>query len=262
MGLASSCHASGPGGDRRNTAGSVTHSKPPKTSTAGTGYSQSLRACSHFLVMDFHWVIHSQAASCHAPWAGSSALAGKERDSQDRCSVCVGDSHAWGLSWDRAESAGLRETLVIGSQMWVRSGAISPQALLSILQQWHCCPDLLVHAGAIAGIGIHCSEVNQQHRSVPLSACSPMAGNSTALETVSWEWRDLPVLGEWGTRPRGEGNELLTYMQHTCSWSLYSIPQCFIQSNLNVLSSDALITSQFAFFHMKLRRNFPSLSIP
>lgn len=31
-------------------------------------------------------------------------------------------------------------------------------------------------------------------------------------------------------------------MQHTHGCSLYSIPQCFIQSNLNVLSSDAPIT--------------------
>lgn len=48
--------------------------------------------------------------------------------------LCCG-SHDWGLSWDRAEGVWLRETLVIGSQMWVRSGAISPQALLSVLQQ-------------------------------------------------------------------------------------------------------------------------------
>lgn len=40
--------------------------------------------------MGFHWVIHSQVDSCHAPGVGFSALAGKERDSRDRCSVCVG----------------------------------------------------------------------------------------------------------------------------------------------------------------------------
>lgn len=52
----------------------------------------------------------------------------------------------------------------------------------------------------------------------------------------------MPVLGQLGSGPWGEGNELLSYMQHIWCFSLYSIPQRIIQSNLNVTSSSAPIT--------------------
>lgn len=71
-----------------------------------------------------------------------------------------------------------------------------------LLQQWHFCPDLLVHAVAIVGVGTHSSEVNQQHKSVPLSilpVCLHPHGcvreQHNTGNSVSWGWRDLPVLG-------------------------------------------------------------------
>lgn len=105
----------------------------------------------------------------------------------------------------------------------------------------------LVHAVVSAGVG-HSLDVNWQDKPVTLPTfpiCLHPLGcvrEHSAGNTCPGARGTLSVLGQWGTRPGGERNELLSYMQHTCHCSLYSIPQCFIQSNLNVSSSGAPIT--------------------
>lgn len=143
--------------------------------------------------MDFHWVVHAQADSCHAPGVPCPCWEG---EGLTRHMLFV---FLWfpclrsvlGQSWGcRAQRNPCDREPDVGQKRCnypYRDKIGAPQALLPILQQWHCCPDLLVHAVAIFGVGIHSLEVSSSSLSLcpsSLSACSPMAvsGKSTALE--------------------------------------------------------------------------------